>query len=453
MVNDVYLLIDKRVWQHASGIWLVPGRVEKDPANPLLQADKPWEFRLDNMYANVIYEEDKSKFACWYSPFRTWTPPKEPENREVIVCYAESTNGIDWDKPELGLLDFEGNRNNNIVMMGPYIPNGPSTGCSRGPHGTGVMYDAADPNPEKRFKAIFKHDQRDHNGGDDDKNIYVTFSRDGLVWSKGSQCNTIKPRGNTHHSVFWEAISQRYVAIIRRYVGKSIKNLAMATSKDFVTWTEATVILHDDPRSSREPYAMIVFPYYGLYLGLLMMRNKLDTVDCELAWSPDLYTWERIHAGRAFIKRDKGYDRDCVFAAAHPIECEEGVLIYYAGSAGKHLALDRMTGLCLARIGKYRFAAIEPVERKGTGVLITRPIYCIRKGIAVTADATNGQIRVSVVGHENNGLVSSITVNKGLTDSEITWENADKLASLLGQNIQLRFELEDVCLYAFKFVD
>ena len=33
--------------------------------------------------------------------------------------YAESTDGINWEKPELGIIDFEGSKTNNLVWNGP----------------------------------------------------------------------------------------------------------------------------------------------------------------------------------------------------------------------------------------------------------------------------------------------------------------------------------------------
>ena len=49
------------------------------------------------------------------------------ENQEMGICYAISKDGFSWDKPDLNLVDFNGNRSNNIVF--------------RGPHGSGIYYD------------------------------------------------------------------------------------------------------------------------------------------------------------------------------------------------------------------------------------------------------------------------------------------------------------------------
>ena len=47
---------------------------------------------------------------------------KKAAHREV-TCYAESRDGIHWTKPELGLFEFNGSKQNNIVWDGPGTHN------------------------------------------------------------------------------------------------------------------------------------------------------------------------------------------------------------------------------------------------------------------------------------------------------------------------------------------
>ena len=37
--------------------------------------------------------------------------------QQCKVCYATSTDGINWEKPNLGLVEYNGNKNNNIVKF------------------------------------------------------------------------------------------------------------------------------------------------------------------------------------------------------------------------------------------------------------------------------------------------------------------------------------------------
>ena len=82
----------------------------------------------------------------------------KPRRREEALLYAVSKDGIHWAKPELGLIEFNGSKKNNIVLE--YN------------HGMAVMKDPHETDPQKRYKAI--HPEREHSA--------VWFSADGIVW-------------------------------------------------------------------------------------------------------------------------------------------------------------------------------------------------------------------------------------------------------------------------------
>src|SRR5690606_1780260 len=122
--------------------------------NPLFTEDRPWEKRFDNLYGNVLYDVDEKLYKCWYSPFiidhsakgmslkERQAPYQSPDDREMGICYATSKDGIRWDKPNLGLVEYEGSKANNIVW--------------RGPHGGGVFRDDQEENPNRRYKVIYQ---------------------------------------------------------------------------------------------------------------------------------------------------------------------------------------------------------------------------------------------------------------------------------------------------------
>ena len=64
-----YLLLDARIVEDVQNAELTLGIVNKYTGNPLFSEDKPWEMRFDNLYANVIYDDEEQLYKCWYSPF------------------------------------------------------------------------------------------------------------------------------------------------------------------------------------------------------------------------------------------------------------------------------------------------------------------------------------------------------------------------------------------------
>ena len=118
-----YLLLDDRIVEDTQNAESTLGIVNKYSANPLFGEDEPWEMRFDNLYANVIYDDEEYLYKCWYSPFivdnssKGMSPQQRqeviyraPRNREMAICYATSRDGLTWVKPKLGLVEYDGSK-------------------------------------------------------------------------------------------------------------------------------------------------------------------------------------------------------------------------------------------------------------------------------------------------------------------------------------------------------
>ena len=112
----------------------------KKPDAPFLLADQPWESGQLN-WANLRVEN--GRFRLWYEAMTA----DSTGDADTRLCYAESTDGIHWEKPELGLIEFDGSRRNNIVMDGR-LTHG------IGLHGVSVFVDPNSP-PEARYRCMF----------------------------------------------------------------------------------------------------------------------------------------------------------------------------------------------------------------------------------------------------------------------------------------------------------
>ncbi|MCX6997364.1 MAG: hypothetical protein NTV49_09825, partial [Kiritimatiellaeota bacterium] len=69
--------------------------------------DRPWE-GMGSTYVTVI--RDGSLFRMYYRG-----QPTE-KVADSVTCYAESKNGVDWVRPNLGLHEVQGTRNNNVIL-------------------------------------------------------------------------------------------------------------------------------------------------------------------------------------------------------------------------------------------------------------------------------------------------------------------------------------------------
>ena len=82
-------------------------------SKPWLVQDKPWE---DLILGYVSVLEDEGRFRCWYEVYRQVVDDSGAKKNQVSMCYAESKDGWEWTKPSLGVLDFRGSRENNLVL-------------------------------------------------------------------------------------------------------------------------------------------------------------------------------------------------------------------------------------------------------------------------------------------------------------------------------------------------
>jgi hypothetical protein len=88
------------------------------------------------------------------------------ERRNCVIAYATSTDGVSWEKPELGLVEFAGSKGNNIVVLDE--PGLWSTAA--------VIHDPED-SEDRRFKIAYE--ARRERG----VVFCVAFSPDGLRWT------------------------------------------------------------------------------------------------------------------------------------------------------------------------------------------------------------------------------------------------------------------------------
>jgi hypothetical protein len=442
-----YLLLDSRVVESVQNAKLAVGTVQKHKSNPLFKEDQPWEPRYDNVYANVIYDEEQDLYKCWYSPFvndsayaNTLPEDRKPGTymktlratggrRRMGVCYATSKDGVHWTKPLMDIRRWDDKQPTNIVDIGP--------------HGSGIMKDLHEEDPQRRYKMFMKE-----NG------VSVEFSPDGLHWSNPVRCPEIEAAADTHNNAFWAPELERYVGITRLWSDNPRQRVVGRTeSLDFIHWTKAVEVFRGD--STRQIYAMPVFRYAGVHIGLpVIFQPKTDRSHTELAWSSDTVHWHRIDPGTPLIptspNRD-AYDWGCVYAAACPIVRDDEIRIYYGASNGPHT--DWRDGFfALATLRPDGFAGYEPLDRDKMAVIETTPLEAEMETLRITADATGGSICVAVIDSAGRELATSQPITDSVTDRSVVFLSGFR-PTRQGNSIRLRFQLRAAKLYAFSLQD
>lgn len=105
---------------------------------PVLYFDQPWEGHF-SAYCTIIHDGDL--YRAYYRGVREAGADGRPNE---VTCYAESDDGIQWRKPELGIFEVNGMKANNVILahaapvrhnFSPFIDRNPKA------------------DPEQRYKA------------------------------------------------------------------------------------------------------------------------------------------------------------------------------------------------------------------------------------------------------------------------------------------------------------
>jgi hypothetical protein len=119
---------------------------EKYTGNPVLgrgKSGEPDSWAI-HFYGSVIREKS-GKFRMWY----IGTGDERGQNTHHDsslwrLLYAESTDGVHWVRPKLGLVEYRGSKENNLLLTEPFM----------GAINVKVLHEPEDPDPSRRYKMI-----------------------------------------------------------------------------------------------------------------------------------------------------------------------------------------------------------------------------------------------------------------------------------------------------------
>ena len=176
-------------------------------------------------------------FHMWYQG--NSGDKREWGNREGKVfrtCYATSRDGVTWEKPDLGLVEFNGSKHNNIVDF-PAMDEMLS--------GAVILHEPEDPDPARRFKMIFE-------GASNDAGLRrrlgtpvywgAAFSPDGLRWTlspRNPMGSAFEMSGITKHRGLYYVTGQQPSWPHTR---NRVRCLCTFASADFEHWSPVSAL-------------------------------------------------------------------------------------------------------------------------------------------------------------------------------------------------------------------
>ena len=459
------LFVDSYIIQSLTDARQVLNQAVKHPASPVVKQDRPWEGNLIQT-GSVVYDGDAKLFKMWYytGQFVLGTNkegrPADVAEGSTHTAYAFSRDGIHWEKPNLGLVEFEGSRDNNLLAERNLPP---------------AFWDSHETNPAKRFKA-FSH--TDDTTAPMQMDFY--YSADGFNWTpyEGNPVIDTSPRtGRWGPTVFmgWDPIRKVYAvhmeSCLHRRCPMRKRVIGRAESPDGIHWSETQTIIVPDEEDypDTEFYAMAAFTHADLYLGLISIFRTTNTRHYpELISSRDGIRYRREYREPFFPNGDffGDFDDTSIYVFAAPIIHDGKVWIYYIGANWRGPDTLREKGerarraIGLATLPVDNFVSIDGGKLR-PGVLVTRlfsfegdELYLNMEAAKRNAGAGAPEVKVEVVGPDQ--LLEGLKMEDADTLAEtgrhrVSWGGKSDLSSLAGTPIQLRISVQNAKPYSFQF--
>jgi len=470
---------DFLIAQSQNAVFLLHNPVRREL---VLKFDAPWEGSGSD-FERIIRVGDRIRMYYMATKL-TVANGTRLSHQPTYACLAESQDGIHWTRPNLGLFEFQGSKQSNIVWSAPKLDN---------------FTPFLDTNPKclagERYKATSRGE----------KALYGFKSADGIHWSRISEQPIITFGWfDTQNNAFWDPVRQQYWCYVRGFHDRNgadttdtadgIRDIRVSTSADFHTWTQPKFLRFiDSPDEAL--YTNQVEPYYRapqIFVGFPTRYVERNFTPAAMAALPDPGHRQRrmkfsrrfglaVTDGQFMTSRDgyafhrwnetflpPGPQRDnnwiygdgykCLGLLETPSEDfgGENELSFYADEGEWKEGRD---GDSLRRYTIRIDGFVSLHANQARGEVVTKPIVFSGRTLSLNfATTAAGSIWVQLEDAAGRPL-PGFTRNEAdeifgdKLDRTVTWQNRSDVSSLAGQPIRIRLALREADLYSLKFQD
>ena len=420
-----------------------------------LAFDRPWEGAFC-AYITVI--KDGDLYRMYY---RGLPDASKDFIKRQVTCYAESQDGITWTKPNLGLFEVLGTRDNNVIL--------PNTD----------WYNEAftpflDPRPgvpaSERFKAL----TRSSKGG-----LVPFVSGDGIHWRLLTAQPVITAGTFDSQNVgFWSEREQLYVCYFRStrtIESTAFRWISRTTSRDFATWAEPSQ-MEFGAAPPEQLYTNATHPYFRaphIYIALpkrfFPTKAALSVAQAKSLVQDPRY---RTASSDSVFMTTRGglqYERTFMEAFIRPgpdpedwVSRDNMPALGVVPSTERTMFLYRLSHYAqpTSHVRRYSLRTdgfVSVHAPYAGGELITKPLRFTGRRLELNfATSAAGSIRVEIQSAEGAPLANhSLAECPEMLGDEIsrvvTWKTGDDVSAWEGKPVRLRFVLRDADLYSIRF--
>ena len=455
--------------------------------------DAPWE-GSGTGYHSVFKDGDlyRMYYKAWPLDLQPGANGKAKLNtgaHPLYTCYAESKDGIHWIKPKLGIVEFQGSKDNNIVLA-----SGDWQGVKID---AGHIALAKDENPNAAPDARYKGFVLSASP----KGLIAFKSPDGIHWSPMQKEPVITAGAfDSQNLAFWDGVRGEYRAYWRTFTAgvtndkewkpAGSRAIRTATSKDFLHWENQRDLAYVDS-PLEQLYTNVVKPYPGaphIFLGFptryverkgwsesmralperenremrasVTPRYGFAITEGLLMTSRDGNTFHRW--GDAFLRpgleRDGTWNYGHQYVAWHLVDTKAslaGEPDEYSLYAVESYWTGNSSELRRYSIRKDGFVSVH--APMSGGEFVSKPIRFTGKHLSLNfSTSAAGSVRVELQDLNGKALPGFT-----LDDCEETfgdalqrtvyWKTGSDVGSVAGKPVRLRLALKDADVFTFRF--
>jgi hypothetical protein len=417
----------------------------------VLKFDKPWEGRFCG-YATVI--KDGELYRLYYRGLPS--AGKDGTDMET-TCYAESSDGIHWTKPNLGLFEVNGTRENNAILANaaPFSHNF----CPMLDTRKGVA-------KSERYKAL---------AGTSRTGLVAFASEDGARWKKLREQGVITEGAFDSQNVpFWSEHEQQYLCYFRVGVG-GVRRISRTTSPDFIHWTKPVLMNYGDKpiehlyTNQTHPYFRAPHVYVSIAARFMPGRRVLTEEQAKAVGVDPGYFGDCSDGIFMTTRGDDRYDRTFMEGFIRPgIGLENWVSrtnypalnVVPTGEREMSVYANQNYGQLTANLHRYAlrtdgFASVN--ASYAGGEMLTKPLQFSGKELMLNfATSAAGGIRVEIQDAAGKAipryaLDESIETIGNDIERVVHWKSGSDVTQRAGQTVRLRFVMKDADLFALRF--
>jgi len=437
----------------------------------VLTHDKPWEGDGCDFH-NIV--KDGNLYRMYYLG---WWMLEKGKGKDICVCYAESQDGLSWTKPSLGLFEYEGSNDNNIILTKEY-------------HNSGIdnFMVFIDNNPacpaDERYKAVCLFQNTDR------PELVSYFSADGIRFRRGPWV-TKDGKFDSLNVAFWDVCAQKYRCYFRSFhnvpesgdLNAGIRDIRYIESADFVNWSDPVILDYGDAEDiplytnlvqpyARAPHILVGFPtrylespewtpnfdeLTGREKRLERMKHHprygLTVTDCVFMCSRDGVHFKRYD--EAFMRPEPEHSVNWVYGDCYPSYglIETPSAIPGADSELSFFVFENHWMGVPAEMYRYSmrmdgFVSLHAGAKEQ--IIMTKPFsFEGNELFANLATSARGHV-IFTLTDENGREYESCRVFGNSTDKRIRFgENV--VASLSGKPVTLTMRIKDADIYSIQF--